>query len=65
VTYTDTALVISVLQNMYPNAKTSWIRRATEDLIDWSNRVKNPTAAQNAEQDARTKKMCTTGRWYS
>lgn len=62
---TNTAMITDMLQNTYPKAKTPWIRRATQDLIEWAAKNPNPTKEQIAAQDERVRIMCTKGRWYS
>jgi hypothetical protein len=64
-TFTATQMIVAVLQDMYPKARDSWIRRAAEDSVEWAIKNPNPSQAEIEIQEKRTTKMCTTGRWYS
>lgn len=63
--FTAIQMVVEMYQNMYPNAKDSWIRRAAEDSISWAKGNPNPSNDEIEAQDKRIHKLCTTGKLYS
>lgn len=63
--FTATQMVVAVLQEMYPEAKDDWIRRAAKDSVEWAIKYPNPSQEQIDAQEKRITRLCRTGRLYS